>query len=263
MLEGLLLKQSFPGSTSNSWVLRRSAEISCMTRNELTAGDRVERMRIRTNVFAATASAAVLITVLAGCSSEDPAPPSTETETVTATSTATPQPAVSSTPGPDGASGGGGDLGDGTAGAATDRCTVDELQGSIDDGGGGAAGSYGVALILTNTGDRTCELQGWPGVAFVGGGDGTQLGAPATLDRSSEHPTVPLAPGGYAEAILTMVQAANFDAAECEPQQSEGFRVYPPGSTLSLYIGAGGDLFTACASDSVQQLSVGALKPGA
>lgn len=228
-------------------------------------------MRFRSTPLTVTVSAAALVVMLAGCT-PDASEPSPGTETVTATVTPTPTstpspsaapaPPATSAPGPDGESGGGGDLGDGTIGAAADRCTVDELQGAIDDGGGGAAGSYGVALILTNTGDRTCELQGWPGVSFVGGGDGTQLGASATLDRASEHPTVQIAPGGYAQAILTMVQAANYDAAECQPQQSEGFRVYPPGSTASLYIGAGGDLFTACTSPSVQQLSVGAIQPG-
>ena len=228
-------------------------------------------MRFRSKPLTVTVSAAALVVMLAGCT-PDASEPSPGTETVTATVTPTPTstptpsaapaPPATSTPGPDGESGGGGDLGDGTIGAAADRCTVDELQGAIDDGGGGAAGSYGVALILTNSGDRTCELQGWPGVSFVGGGDGTQLGASATLDRASEHPTVQIAPGGYAQAILTMVQAANYDAAECQPQQSEGFRVYPPGSTASLYIGAGGDLFTACTSPSVQQLSVGAIQPG-
>lgn len=228
-------------------------------------------MRFRSKPLTVTVSAAALVVMLAGCT-PDASEPSPGTETVSATVTPTPTstpspsaapaPPATSTPGPDGESGGGGDLGDGTIGAAADRCTVDELQGAIDDGGGGAAGSYGVALILTNTGDRTCELQGWPGVSFVGGGDGTQLGASATLDRASEHPTVQIAPGGYAQAILTMVQAANYDAAECQPQQSEGFRVYPPGSTASLYIGAGGDLFTACTTPSVQQLSVGAIQPG-
>jgi len=228
-------------------------------------GASVDGMRVRSNPLTVTASAAALVIMLAGCTPNASEPP-TATETVTATATPTPAatstPPVTSSPGPDGASGGGGDLGDGTVGAAADRCTVGELQGAIDDGGGGAAGSYGVALVLTNTGDRTCELQGWPGVSFVGGGDGTQLGASATLDRASEHPTVQIAPGGYAQAILTMVQAANYDAAACQPQQSEGFRVYPPGSTASLYIGAGGDLFTACTSANVQQLSVGAIQPG-
>ena len=219
-------------------------------------------MRPTTVKLVPTAIAATLVALLGGCSSGGPEAPPTATTTVTATATATPSPQPTSTPGPDGASGGGGDLGDGASGAAEDRCAVDELRGSIDDGGGGAAGSYGVALVLTNTGDRTCTLQGWPGVSFVGGGDGTQLGASATLDRSSEHPTVQLAPGAYSQAILTMVQAANYDDAECQPQQSEGFRVYPPGSTVALYIGAGGDLFTACTSPDVRQLSVGAIQPG-
>jgi len=222
-------------------------------------------MRSSPSVLAPAAVAATLVALLAGCSSgaQEAPPTATATVTTTATPVPLPSPQPTSTPGPDGASGGGGDLGDGASGAAADRCTVDELQGSIDDGGGGgAAGSYGVALVLTNSGDRTCTLQGWPGVSFVGGGDGTQLGASATLDRSSEHPTVQLAPGDYAQAILTMVQAANYDEAECRPEQSEGFRVYPPGSTAALYIGAGGALFTACTSTDVQQLSVGAIQPG-
>lgn len=246
-------------------VLRSLGGYLCMLSNFSPLGASVKGMRVRAESLTVTMSAAALVLMLAGCT-PNASEPSTGTETVTATVTPTPAatsaPPVTSSPGPDGASGGGGDLGDGAVGAAADRCTVDELQGTIDDGGGGAAGSYGVALVLTNTGDRTCALQGWPGVSFVGGGDGTQLGVSAALDRASEHPTVQIAPGGYAQAILTMVQAGNYDAAECQPQQSEGFRVYPPGSTASLYIGAGGDLFTACTSPSVQQLSVGAIQPG-
>jgi len=212
-----------------------------------------------------TVAAALALTVSA-CSSGDPEAPPTATETVTATATPTPTPSSpptsfpTATPGPDGASGGGGDLGDGAAGAADDRCRASELSGSIDDGGGGAAGTVGVAIVLTNTGDRTCELQGWPGVSFVGDGNGTQVGAAATLDRSSAHDTVSFAPGGEAQAVVQMTQAANYDPAECEPRAVDGFRVYPPGSVEALFVPAGGDLFTACANPDVQQLSVGAVQ---
>ena len=154
-----------------------------------------------------------------------------------------------------------GDLRDGASGPAAERCSFDELQGSIDDGGG-AASSYGVALVLTNTGDHTCPPTGLARGLFVRGGDGTQLGTPATLDRSSEHPTVPLAHGDYVEAILTMMQAANYNEAECRPQQSEGFRIYPPGWTAGLFVGAGGTRFRACAATDVQQLSVEAIQRG-
>ena len=165
----------------------------------------------------------------------------------------------SATPGPDGASGGGGDLGDGASGDASARCTVDELSAEIADGGGGAAGSYGIAFVFTNTGDRTCTLQGWPGVSFVGGGDGTQIGASATLDRGTPHETQSLAPGGEVQALVKIVQTGGFDAASCQPTATDGFRIYPPGSVRSIFVGASGSSFEACANTAVQQLSTSAL----
>lgn len=209
-------------------------------------------------VIAATSFAVLL----SGCSSPGGADDSrTPVASATASATATPSstPSPTATPGPDGASGGGGDLGDGASGDASSRCSVGELTGSIADGGGGAAGSYGVAIVLANDGQRSCTLQGWPGVSFVGDGNGTQIGAPAVLDRSTPHETLTLAPGDEVQAILRITQAANYDAAECEPQAVDGFRVYPPGSVESLFVGATGSSYEACANASVEQLTVGAL----
>lgn len=42
--------------------------------------------------------------------------------------------------------------------------------------GGGSAGHYELEIVLENEGADPCTLQGWPGVSFVGDGDGTQLG---------------------------------------------------------------------------------------
>ena len=96
-------------------------------------------------------------------------------------------PVTTTTPRPTGTS---------TATPVGGQCATSDLSGAIGPGAGGAAGSVGVTIVLTNNGSASCELQGWPGVAFVGGGNGTQLGKPATLDRSTPHPTVTLAPGG-------------------------------------------------------------------
>ena len=213
-------------------------------------------------VAALTASAAV---VLSGCSSPgDTEAATTPTVTVTASPTtgASSLPSTSTptaTPGPDGASGGGGDLGDGATGAASSRCTVDELTAEIADGGGGAAGSYGVAIILTNGGQRSCTLQGWPGVSFVGDGNGTQIGASAALDRSTPHESHTLAPGGEVQTIVQIAQAANYPADECSPQATDGFRIYPPGSLESIFVGASGSSFDACSNPAVQQMTVSAL----
>jgi hypothetical protein len=116
------------------------------------------------------------------------------------------------------------------------QCATSALTGSIAQGSGGAAGSVGVTLVLTNTGTSECALQGWPGVSFVGDGNGTQLGKPADFDRSTPHPTVTLAPGGTAQAALLITDALNYPSADCVPQQADGFRVYPPGSKESLFV---------------------------
>jgi len=206
---------------------------------------------------------ASLAVVVSGCSSSSgPETSAAPTVTVTASptpGTSTPTAATTATPGPDGASGGGGDLGDDATGDASSRCTVGELTAEIADGGGGAAGSYGVAIILTNSGQRSCTLQGWPGVSFVGDGNGTQIGASAALDRSSSHETHTLAPGGEVQTIVQIAQTGNYDAAECRPQATDGFRVYPPGSLESIFVPASGSSYEACANAQVQQMTVSAL----
>lgn len=140
------------------------------------------------------------------------------------------------------------------------QCDTGNLGGSIGQGGGGAAGSVEVTLVLTNNGSTECSLQGWPGVSFVGEGNGTQLGKAADFDRGTPHPTVVLQPGGTAAAPLKITQALNYDEATCKPKPADGFRVYPPGSTESLFVKDAG--VTACTSDSVSLLTVGALVAG-
>ncbi|MDO8108439.1 DUF4232 domain-containing protein [Isoptericola sp. b441] len=141
------------------------------------------------------------------------------------------------------------------------RCASAHLTASLAPGGGGAAGSALPYLVLTNTGSTRCTLQGWPGVSFVGEGDGTQLGAAGDFDRSSPHGAVTLEPGGSAHAPLRIAQARNYPTADCHPEAADGLRVYPPGETHALFV-ASGD-FTACRSDSVPLITVQALLPGA
>lgn len=140
------------------------------------------------------------------------------------------------------------------------QCDTADLSGSIGPGGGGAAGSVEVTIVLTNNGTSPCSLQGWPGVSFVGDENGTQLGAAAEFDRTAPHPTVALAPGGTATAPLRITNALNYPESECQPQKPDGFRVYPPGSTASLFVKY--DEATACTSDSVSLLTVKALVAG-
>jgi len=144
-------------------------------------------------------------------------------------------------------------------GTASTRCATSQLTGSVADGGGGSAGATRVAIILRNTGARSCTLQGWPGVSFVGGGNGTQIGNAATLDRSTPHQTLTLRPSGEVQAVVTVRDAGDWDSATCHPRVTDGFRVIPPGSRQSLFVPATGALFESCAAPAVHQLSTSAL----
>ncbi|GMA23801.1 hypothetical protein GCM10025864_15600 [Luteimicrobium album] len=141
------------------------------------------------------------------------------------------------------------------------RCTADHLTGTLTDGEGGGAGSTYPYLVLKNTGGSPCQLQGWPGVSFVGDSNGTQLGAAATFDRSSPHATVTLLPNGHAHAPLKIAQAANYPKSTCKPAKADGLRVYVPGETRSIFVKASG--LTACTNSKVQLLQTQAIQPGA
>jgi hypothetical protein len=230
-----------------------------------------------------TIAIAALAVALTGCAGPgSPASSSTATapstpsasrsaSTQTAPPTVTPTPASAASgaaaPAPGGStSAGSASTGRTSAGSAAgsaasgSRCATAQLTGSIADGGGGAsAGAQRVAIVLRNTGARACTLQGWPGVSFVGGGNGTQIGNAATLDRATPHPTLSIRPGGEVQAIVTVEAAGNWDSATCHPRVTDGFRVIPPGSRQSLFVGASGSLFESCASTSVHQLTTSAI----
>ncbi|MCS6561359.1 DUF4232 domain-containing protein [Curtobacterium flaccumfaciens] len=198
----------------------------------------------------------VAVGTLAGCAS-DGQPAATETVTAPApspsASASTPQSSEeSASAAPSSGSGA-------TGSSAGDRCAASSLAGRIEAGSGGAAGSVIVHLVLENTGSTTCTVQGWPGVSFVGGGTGKQIGAAAVAEKSSPHPTVTLAPGKTAVAPLKIVRAENYPAGDCSPQTPDGFRVYPPGSKQSLFVKDTD--YQACASADASLLSVQAFVP--
>jgi hypothetical protein len=133
-----------------------------------------------------------------------------------------------------------------------ERCTTAELTGSLGPGEG-AAGSVYRTLLLTNTGGRACELTGFPGVSYVTGDGGQQVGPAAAMSGERGGP-VRLAAGAAAGAELKLVNVANYDAAVCRPTPVRGLRVYPPGDTAALFVPAEG---TGCAGTPPgDQLSV-------
>jgi hypothetical protein len=200
--------------------------------------------------IAAAGALAGALLLLAGCSGGGgtaPAPPPVQVPPVTSTSTT--QSAPTSQPGAAQPTRTEVPSGDGAA-TGPQRCTTGELSASLGTGDAGA-GSVFRPLIFTNTGSRTCELRGFPGVSYVAGDDGHQVGQAA--DMSGERGAqVPIAPGATAVAQLRMVNALNFDEAVCRPTPVRGLRVYPPGDTASLFVPMDGG--TGCAGPLTESL---------
>ena len=144
--------------------------------------------------------------------------------------------------------------------SAPGRCGVDTLSASttkdlhtdVD---------IDVPVTITNTGSAACTIQGWPGVSFVGGGNGAQIGPGANLDRQTPHPTVTLSPGAAAHFVLHVTRPGDGSNASCAPRSADGLRVIPPGSTRSLFVEAPG--YQACSSDLPPTMSVTGIQAGA
>jgi hypothetical protein len=113
-------------------------------------------------------------------------------------------------------------------------CTVRDLGVSLG-ASEGTAGTMYRALVFTNTGGRTCTIQGFPGVSFVTGDDGRQVGE-AAMRVGEKGPVVTLKPGGTATSPVGFVNISAFDPATCQPTPVLGLRVYPPHERKSEFV---------------------------
>jgi len=123
-------------------------------------------------------------------------------------------------------------------------------------------------LQLRNAGSSACTVYGYPGVAWVAGADGHQVGAAAVRQADptgGAEKTVTLAPGAMASAPLDIVDAAVFSPSQCKPVPVRGLRVYPPGEKAALFLplatAAGG--YGECSGATPDsELSIGYVQPG-
>ena len=193
--------------------------------------------------------AGALVLTVAACGADaasSPSPSSAGQPTVTVTATASAPgsatPTISSTP--DGGS---------SASAGGARCAVAGLKITYkNDTGGGGAGSVSGALTFTNTGSSACTLRGFPGVSFVRGAAGTQVGQPATRTDGAVK-TKTIAPGASVKAALRRSQPGNY-GDDCQQTKVDGFRVYPPDSTEAAFVAF---TTTGCKNTDVPLLQVG------
>jgi hypothetical protein len=138
------------------------------------------------------------------------------------------------------------------------ECKVADLKLGLG-GGDAAAGTAYRHLVFTNKGSRTCTIQGFPGVSYVAGDDGHQVG-PAAYRVGKKGPVVTLKPGASAYADIGFVQVANYDPAVCKPTEVRGLRVYPPHDYDSMFLPNAG---TGCAGTPPgNQLTVATVQAG-
>lgn len=113
-------------------------------------------------------------------------------------------------------------------------CTVADLRIVLGTGEG-TAGRFYRALAFINTGRSTCVIQGFPGVSFVAGDDGHQVGEPA-IRQGIKGQAIRLTPGSTAMVALGFADIGAYDPAQCEPTAVRGLRVYPPHDTRSAFV---------------------------
>ena len=160
--------------------------------------------------------------LLAGCGSTSPGAsgstsPGTVTVTVTpSSSTPTTTPSSSSPAGPP-------------------TCQPSALHAKLGLSQGTAGSVYQV-IDFTNISGSDCTLLGYPGVSFVTGRGGSQIGAPATRNPASPTKLITLAPGQVVNSVLQVVEAGNFPTKDCLPVTVHWLRIYPPGDFSPLYL---------------------------
>jgi len=168
------------------------------------------------------------------------APPTTTTTTTTAPPTTT----TTTAPAPP---------------ASLSACTSSHLAATLTSPQGAAGTTY-YHLELTNTGSKPCTLYGYPGVSFVAGAAGAQVGA-AAEHATGVQPvaTVTLDPGAFSVATLGIVDAGNYPPS-CQITSASGLRVYPPGNVAALFIPTSG--ISTCANSADVTLRVGPMTAG-
>ena len=119
-------------------------------------------------------------------------------------------------------------------------------------------------LQLRNVGQSSCTLYGYPGVSWVGGSHGPQVGPAATRSQTPVPSTVTLAPGGLASAALDIIEGdGGLPTSQCHPAPVRGLRVYPPGQRAALFLPATYDGTGVCTVATPQSLlGIGPMQAG-
>lgn len=189
---------------------------------------------------------------LAGCGGGDPipaassatAPSSTTSPTYTVTAT-TP---TSTSPPPQTS----------VAPAGNELCGAGDVKLTLGEGDA-AAGSLYRPLLITNTKAEPCTVQGFPGVSYVAGDDGHQVGEAAYRTGTKGNP-IKLNTGQTAASVIQFVNVHNYPDDICRPTPVRGLRIYLPQETDANFVPMPG---TGCANSELpgNQLAVKTVGP--
>ncbi|MEU5265081.1 DUF4232 domain-containing protein [Amycolatopsis sp. NPDC021455] len=137
-------------------------------------------------------------------------------------------------------------------------CKAGDVQLSLGQGDAGAGSVYR-PLLIKNVSAEPCTIQGFPGVSYVAGADGHQVGKDAFREGTKGN-AVKLSPGQTAAADIQFVNVQNFDPNTCQPTPVKGLRIYLPQETASNFVPSDG---TGCASTKIpgNQLAVKTVHP--
>jgi hypothetical protein len=201
----------------------------------------------------------VAAAALSGCGNTAPIPTTTtpESSAGSATATAAPDTAAPDTAAPDNAAPDNAAPKPAAPAGGTRACKAADLTLALagDDGGSGMM-KTGYNLRFTNRSQSACQLWGSPGVSFVTGDNGRQVGEPATRIERSQGKQVVLRPGATAASPLTITRTDPYPPERCVPVQVRGLRVYAPGDTASMFVDAPQQ---ACSALGEPTMSVGAV----
>lgn len=191
-----------------------------------------------------SSSPAAAPTVKASSTAPATAPPSSQAgATSPATTPASASPTPTTTPG------------------GPQPCATAALKAATGSGEGAAGSSY-YAIDLTNNSSTSCTLYGYPGVSFVTGVGGSQIGPAATRNNAATPALITLAAGQTAHATLQVVDARNYPASLCKVVQAHWLRIYPPGQYSPLYVSFAA-LACGGSTSATRILSVQTVQPGA
>jgi len=143
------------------------------------------------------------------------------------------------------------------------QCPASALHATVHAmAGGAAAGTTYVPVTFTNVSGSTCVLYGFPGVSWVTGQGGSQLGDAASRQATDSPVTVTLATGGTAHAWLGVADAGNFPPAQCHQVTAHWLKIYPPDQYSALYAGFTAQVCSARITGGSTPLTVTPVRSG-